>query len=65
MLSVKVAAQTRSYRESRAKGCGVVDAIAGARWSNALRTSVLDTIRESKKRSKAARKGWKTRRKNA
>lgn len=53
-LTVKQAAATQRYRDARRDGVGVTDAIAGARWSNALRNSVMATIKESNKRRKAA-----------
>lgn len=61
-LTAKQAAQTDTYKRGRLEGHGVVACIMQARWSDALRASVLSTIRDSKRRSKAARKGWKTRR---
>lgn len=64
MLTVFMAAQSKTYRDARRKGVGVTDAIASARWSDALRSNVLATKLQAKKRSNAARKGWKTRRAN-
>lgn len=64
-LTARQAAATPSFQRARANGAGIVDAILGARWSDALRRSNLETIRTMNKRSKAARKGWKTRKANA
>lgn len=64
-LTAKQATKTLSFQRARANGAGIVDAIVGARWSDALRRSNLETIRTANKRSKAARKAWKTRRRNA
>ncbi len=61
-LTPKQAAQTRTYAEARANGSGITDAIASARWSNALRRSVQQTFDDMNRRAKAAKKGWKTRR---
>ena len=64
-LTAKQAAKTPAFQHARANGAGIVDALTSARWSDALRRNVLETIATSKKRSKAARKGWKTRRAKA
>lgn len=61
-LSITAAAQTKCYQDARARGVGVTDAIAGARWANALSVSVRDTLKAANKRSKSAKRGWKTRR---
>lgn len=65
MMTVKQAASTGRYREARRNGAGVTEAIASARWSQALHNSVMQTMRDSERRSKAARRGWKTRKANA
>lgn len=64
-LTAKQAAATETFRRARANGAGIVDSILQARWMNALRESNLETIRQSKRRTAAARKGWKTRRAKA
>jgi len=62
-LTAKQAARTPEFLRARAAGVGIVDAIKRARWNNAGRVQALAAIKSAKRRSAAARKGWKTRRK--
>lgn len=63
-LTAKQAARTEQFRRARQAGAGIVDAIVQARWSDALRRSVLASIREAKRRTAAAKRGWRTRRRH-
>jgi hypothetical protein len=64
MLTVRQAVESPTYRRARAAGYGAADAVDQARSAYAFRRAALETIRESKERSAAARRGWKTRRFN-
>lgn len=53
---------TSIYRQARANGAGCAQAVADVRrhWSFIARLSA--DVKASKRRSKAAKRGWKTRR---
>lgn len=61
-LTAKQAAATPAYAEARRKGAGIVAAIQSVRWSHASRTQLMESARAYKKRSAAAKRGWKARR---
>lgn len=63
---MKTNMQDRSYyRELRAKGYGVLDAVLSVRRHDNFYKRIQRDAAAWEKRRKAAKKGWKTRRANA
>ena len=52
------------YRELRSKGYGVADAVRTVRRHDFFLKDLSARVKLDKKRTKAAKKGWKTRRAN-
>ncbi len=52
------------YRKLRAQGYGVSDAVNTVRRHDYFRKTLSATVKLNNKRTKAAKKGWKTRRAN-
>jgi hypothetical protein len=62
MTNVELIRSTKVYQQARANGQGAQDAINGVRRHWAFIRDLSASVKQDKKRSKAAKRGWKTRR---
>lgn len=65
MTKIDLIRTTTVYRQSRANGAGVQAAVLNVRRHWAFIKTLSADVKAAKKRTRAAKKGWKTRRANA